>query len=65
MKNCNGIPTEHKTTCSSMKFINNKKPNDFIKGKIYSFINKEGKEEDGECISYNKASGKVKLKPIT
>tara|TARA_R110000787_G_scaffold276483_1_gene385428 strand:- start:473 stop:670 length:198 start_codon:yes stop_codon:yes gene_type:complete len=64
MKNCNGIAIEHKNPCSSMEFINNINPHDFIKGKIYSFINEHGEEEKGECVSYSKVTGNVKLKPI-
>lgn len=38
-----------------------KKPS-FVKGEIYSFINEDGEREEGECVSYNKETGRVKLK---
>lgn len=62
--NCSELVSTSDLRCEHIEFTYKQIKPSFVKGQVYSFINEYGKEELGECIDYNEATGKVKLKSL-
>ncbi len=63
MNNCSKKQIKLNKECEFIDFEYRNNTN-FVKGKVYSFINENNEIEKGECLSYDEYSNILKLKKI-